>query len=153
MFISQLARWCSKSFKLDFRSMWNQNFQMYNLGFKKGRGTRDQVAKLHWIMEKAKEFQKKKKSISVLLIMPKPLTVWTTINYGKFWKRWEYQTTWPASWETYMPVSHKFHIIVKEPPTPLMEKLNYTVSWFKYKAMLSVNFSSWNRYLDVLMLL
>ena len=37
--------------------------------------------------------------------MPKPLTIWITINYGKFWKRWEYQTTWPASWETCMQVS------------------------------------------------
>ena len=36
--------------------------------------------------------------------MPKPLTVWITINCGKFWKRWEYQTTWPASWETYTQV-------------------------------------------------
>ena len=41
-------------------------------------------------------------SISVLLTMPKPLTVWITINCGKFWKRWEYQTTWHAPWETYM---------------------------------------------------
>ena len=41
---------------------------------------------------------------SALLTMPKPLTVWITINCGKFWKRWEYQTTWPASWETYMQV-------------------------------------------------
>ena len=40
----------------------------------------------------------------VLLTMPKPLTVWIIINCGKFWKRWEYQTTWPASWETYMQV-------------------------------------------------
>ena len=38
-------------------------------------------------------------SISALLTMPKPLTVWITINCGKFWKRWECQTTWPASWE------------------------------------------------------
>ena len=38
-------------------------------------------------------------SISALLTMPKPLTAWITINCGKFWKRWEYQTTWPASWE------------------------------------------------------
>ena len=37
--------------------------------------------------------------------MPKPSTVWITINYGKFWKGWEYQTTWPASWETCMQVS------------------------------------------------
>ena len=41
-----------------------------------------------------------KTSISALLTMPKPLTVWITINCGKFWKRWKYQTTWPASWET-----------------------------------------------------
>ena len=41
---------------------------------------------------------------AALLTMSKPLTVWITINCGKFWKRWEYQTTWPASWETYMQV-------------------------------------------------
>ena len=45
-----------------------------------------------------------KTSISALLTMPKPLTVWITLNCGKFWKRWEYQTTWPTSWETYMQV-------------------------------------------------
>ena len=46
----------------------------------------------------------RKPSISALLVMPKPLTVWITINCGKFWKRWEYQTTWSASWETYTQV-------------------------------------------------
>ena len=61
-------------------------------GFRKGRGTRDQIANMCWIMEKAREFQKKT-SISTLLTMPKPLTVWITINCGKFFKRWEYQTT------------------------------------------------------------
>ena len=71
-------------------------------GFRKGRGTRDQIANIHWIIKKAREFQKK--SISALLTTPKPLTVWITINCGKFWKRWEYQTIWPASWETYMQV-------------------------------------------------
>ena len=50
---------------------------------RKGRGTRDQIANIHWIMEKAREFQKKI-SISALLTMPKPLTVWITTNYGKF---------------------------------------------------------------------
>ena len=55
-----------------------------------------------WIIEKARE--SRKTSISALLTMPKPLIVWMTINYGQFWKRWEYQTTWPASWETYMLV-------------------------------------------------
>ena len=47
--------------------------------------------------EKQESF--KKTSTFALLITPKPLTVWITTNYGKFWKRWEYQTTWPASWE------------------------------------------------------
>ena len=41
---------------------------------------------------------------SALLTMPKPLTVWVTTNCGKFWKRWEYQATWCASWEIYMQV-------------------------------------------------
>ena len=51
-----------------------------------------------------KQESSRKTSISALLTMPKPFTVWIAINCGKFWKRWEYQTTWPASWETYMQV-------------------------------------------------
>ena len=51
-------------------------------GFRKDRGTRDQIANIRWVMEKAREFQKN--SISALLTMPKPLTVWITINCGKF---------------------------------------------------------------------
>ena len=51
-------------------------------GFRKGRGTRDQIANIHWIIEKEKEFQKP--STSALLTMPKPLNVWITINCGKF---------------------------------------------------------------------
>ena len=52
-------------------------------GFRKGRGNRDQIANIRWIMERAREFQKKT-SISAFLTMPKPLTVWITINCGKF---------------------------------------------------------------------
>ena len=70
--------------------------------FRKGRGTRDQIANLRWIMEKQES--SRKTSISALLTMPKPLNVWITINCGKFFKRWEYQTTWSASWETCMQV-------------------------------------------------
>ena len=67
-------------------------------GFRKGRGTRDQIVNICWIIKKPREFQK---NIYFYFIdYAKPLTVWITINYGKFWKRWEYQTTWPASWET-----------------------------------------------------
>ena len=51
-----------------------------------------------------KQESSRKTSISALLTMPKPLTVWITINCGKIWKTWQYQTTWPASWETCMQV-------------------------------------------------
>ena len=51
-----------------------------------------------------KQESSRKTSISALLTMPKPLTVWITRNCGKFWKRWEYQTTWTASWEIWMQV-------------------------------------------------
>ena len=51
-------------------------------GFRKSRGTRDQIANIRWIMEKAREFQKN--IYSALLTMPKPLTVCITINCGKF---------------------------------------------------------------------
>ena len=57
-------------------------------GFRKGGGARDQIFNIHWIIEYAREFWKKT-SIYALLTMPKPLTVWVTINCGKFFKRWE----------------------------------------------------------------
>ena len=59
--------------------------------FRKDRGTRDQIANICWMIKKAREFQKN--IHFCLLTMPKPLTVWITINCGKFFKRWEYQTT------------------------------------------------------------
>ena len=71
-------------------------------GFRKGRWTRDQIANIFWIIKKARECQKN--IHFCLMTMSKPLNVWITINCGKFWKRWEYQTAWPASWETSMQV-------------------------------------------------
>ena len=68
----------------------NQELPDVQAGFRNGRGTRDQIANIYWIIKKAREFQKK--TTSVLLTTPKPLTVWITTNCGKF-KRWEYQTT------------------------------------------------------------
>ena len=78
----------------------NRELPDVQAAFRKGRGTRDQIANIHW----KKQESSRKTSISALLTMPKPLTVCITINWGKFWKRWEFQTTWPASWETYMQV-------------------------------------------------
>ena len=72
-------------------------------GFRKGRGTGDQIANIHWIIEKAREFQKNP-STSASLTTLNLSTVCITANCGKFFKRWEYQTTWPASWEIRMQV-------------------------------------------------
>ena len=60
----------------------NRELPDVQTGFTKGRGTRDQIANICWIIEKTRELQKM--SISALLTMPKPLTVWITINCGKF---------------------------------------------------------------------
>ena len=60
----------------------NRELPGVQAGFRKSRGTRDQIANICWIIEKAREFQKT--SISALLTIPKPLTVWITTNSGKF---------------------------------------------------------------------
>ena len=74
-------------------------------GFRKGRGTRDQIANIRWIMEKATDFQK---NIYFCFIdYAKAFDCVVTINCGKFWKRWEYQITWAASWEICMQVRKK----------------------------------------------
>ena len=79
----------------------NRELPDVQAGFRKGRGTSDQIANILWIMEKAREFQK---NIYFCFIDYAKAFVWITINCGKFWKRWEYQTTWPASWEICMQV-------------------------------------------------
>ena len=89
----------SPSQALAIRELWIPDVQA---SFRKGRGTRDQIANIRWIIKKQEI--SRKTSISALLTMPKPLTVWITINCGKFSKTWEYQSTWPASWETCMQV-------------------------------------------------
>ena len=80
----------------------NRELPDVQAGFRKGRGTRDQIANISGSWKK--QDSSRETSISALLTMPKPLTVWITINCGKSWKRWEYQTTWPASWEICMQV-------------------------------------------------
>ena len=70
-------------------------------GFRKGKGTRDQIVNICWIIEKAREFQK---SIYFCFIDYAKAFVWITANCGKVLKRWEYQTTLSASWEICMEV-------------------------------------------------
>ena len=79
----------------------NREFPDVQVGFRKGRGTRDQIPNIHWIVKKAREFQK---NIYFYFIDYAKTFVWITTNCGKFFKRREYQTTWPASWEICMQV-------------------------------------------------
>ena len=89
--ISHVSKVMLKIFQARLQQYMNHELPDVQAGFRKGRGTRDQIANIPWIIEKAREFQKI--STSSLLTMAKPLTVWITTNCGKFFKRWEYQNT------------------------------------------------------------
>ena len=78
----------------------NRELPDVQAGFRKDRGTRDQIANIRWIIKKPENCRK----TSASLTTPKPLSVWITTNFGKFLKSWEYRSTWPASWETFMKV-------------------------------------------------
>ena len=94
-----------------FQQYVNYELPDVQAGFRKGRGTRDQVANIRWIIEKAREFQK---SIYFYFIDYAKAFEWITANSGKFCKRWEHQTTWPASWEIYMQVRKQQFELDKE---------------------------------------
>ena len=100
--ISHASKVMLKILQARLQQYVNHELPDVQAGFRKGRGIRDQIANIHWIIKKAREFQNT--STYVLLTTPKPLPVWTTTNCGKFLKRCEYQTTLPASCETCMLV-------------------------------------------------
>ena len=80
----------------------NRELPDVQAGFRKGRGTRDQIANIRWIIEKAREFQK-----SIYFCFIDYAKAFDCVDHNKLWKIlkvMEYQTTWPASWQTYMQV-------------------------------------------------
>ena len=79
-FIPHASKVLLKILQARLQQYMNHELPDVQAGFKKGRGTRDQIANICWIIKKARECQKS----SALLTMPKPLTVWITINCGKF---------------------------------------------------------------------
>ena len=81
---------------------WTMNFQMFKLDLEKAE--KPEIKLPTSFGSSKKQESSRKTSALALLTMPKPLTVWNTTNCGKFWKRWEYQTTWPASCEICMQV-------------------------------------------------
>ena len=89
--ISHTSKIMLKILKARLQQYVNNEIPDVQAGFRKGRGTRDQIANMRGSWKKQES--SRKASISALLTMPKLLTVWITINCGKFFKRWEYQTT------------------------------------------------------------
>ena len=85
-----------------FSNMWTVNFQMFKLVLEKAEEPEIQISNIHGSLKK--EESSRETSTSALLTTPKPLTVWITTDCGKFFNRWEYQTTLPASWEICMQV-------------------------------------------------
>jgi len=88
--------------KLGFSNTGTVKFQMFKLDLEKAE---EAEIKLPTSTGSSKKQESSRKTfISALLTMPTPLTVWTPTHCGKFLKRWEYQTTWSASWEIHMQV-------------------------------------------------
>ena len=90
--ISHASKVMLKILQARFQQDVNCELSYVQAGFRKGRGTRDQIANIHWTIKTARKFQKKTFT-SASLTMLKAFTVWITTNCGKFLKRWEYQTT------------------------------------------------------------
>ena len=80
--------------------MWTMKFHKFKLDLEKAE---EPEIKLPTTTASLKKQESSRKTLtSALLTTPRPLTMWITTNCGKFFKKWEYQTTWPASWEIYV---------------------------------------------------
>ena len=97
-----LTKHCSKFSKLGFNSMWTENVQMFKLDLEKAEEPENKLPTS--LGSSKKQESSRKTSTSASLTTLKPLTMWITTNCGKFFQRWEYQTTLPASWEICMQV-------------------------------------------------
>ena len=90
VFISHASKVMLKILQARLQEYVNHELPDVQIGFTKGRGARDQIANICWIIEKAREFQK---SVYFCFIDYAKAFMWITTNCGKFFKRWEYQTT------------------------------------------------------------
>ena len=100
--ISHASKVMLKILQARLQQYVNHELPDVQTGFRKGKGTKIKLPTSAGSSKKQES--SRKTSTSALLTTSKPLTVCTTTNAGKFWKRWEYQTTWPASWEICMQV-------------------------------------------------
>ena len=90
--ISHASKVMLKILQARLQQRVNNELRDFQAGFRKGRGTRDQIANIQWIIKK-KTVNSRKTPSSAFFTTPKPLTLWITTNCGKFFKRWKYQTT------------------------------------------------------------
>ena len=122
------------------------NFQMFKLDFKKAEESEIKLL-TSFGSSKKQEFQKN--IYSVLLTTPKALTVWIPINCGKFWKRWEYQTTWPVSWEICVQVmKEQLELDMKQQTSSKLGKEYIKAVNCHYLFNLYAEYIMWNAKLD-----
>ena len=138
-----LVKWCSKFSKPGFNCTWTVSFQMFKLDLEKAE--EPEIKLPTTVGSSKKQESSRKTSISALLTMPKPLTVWITTNCGKFLRRWEYQTTLPASWEICMQVKKKQLELDMEQQTGSKSGKEYFKVVYCYRAYLTyMQSTSWD---------
>ena len=142
-----LAKQCSKFSKVRLQQYMNRELPDVQAGFRKGRRTRDQIANTRWITKKESS---RKTSISALLNMPKPLTVWISTNCGKFWKRWEHQATWPAFCKICMHVKKQLLELDMEQQTGSKSGKEYVKAVYCHPAYLTYMQSTLWEMLDLI---
>ena len=122
--------------------MWTLNFQMFNLVLEKAEGPEIKLPTSVWSLKRQES--SRKMSTSDFFTMPKPLTVWITTNCGKFFKRWEYQNTWSASWEICMQVKKQQFELDMEQQTGSKKKKEYVKAVYCHPAyLISMQSTSW----------
>ena len=122
--------------------MWTMNFPLFKLVLEKAEEPEIKLPTSAGSWKKQESSWKT--SISALLTMPKPLTVWITINCGKFWRRWEYRTTWPASWEICMQVKKQQLELDMEQQTGSKEEKEFVKAVYCHPPYLtSMQSTSW----------
>ena len=142
LFIKYASKLMFKIFQARLQQYVNWELPDVQAGFRKGRGTRNQIANTHWVTVKPREFQKNIYSDS--LTTPKPLTERITTSCGKFSKRWEYQTTLAASWETCIQVKQQQLEVDKEQWTGSKLRKEYVKAIYCHPAYLTyMQSTSW----------
>ena len=134
-FISHTSKVIFKILQARLQQYLSHEISDVQAGYRKGRGTRDEIANIHGLLKKQES--SRKTSTSALLTTPKPLTVWITANCGKFLKRWEYQTIWPASWENCIQVKKKQLELDMEQQTGFKSGKEYIKAVFCHPASLT----------------